>query len=243
VPAIPAPNSSTAPAPQPQRSTWRLIFRIFRWSTYAAALITLIMIFHSAPAPVIATSPQAAARVDQKIAAAEQSLAAGSPATLRLDETELNSYLVTHLDISPRPASAPRPARPAAADAPPASSDPTAGVPAPSGTSAQQVEQVRSNVRDVKVQLIDDRLRAFVVFDFHGKDLTLQLEGRLSSSAGYLRFDPTSGQIGSLPLPQSALQDAMRKVMDSPENREKLRLPAAISDLRIENGQLIATYR
>lgn len=239
---MPAPSSNITPAPPP-RSPWRLIFRIVRWSTYAAALITLLMIFHSTPAPVIATTPQAAARVDEKIAAAEQSLAAGSPATLRLDETELNSYLVTHLELSPRPVSAPVPAHPAAADAPAASPDPAAGLPAPSGTPAQQVEQVRSTVRDVKVQLVDDRVRAYVIFDFHGKDLTLQLEGRLSSSGGYLRFDPVSGQIGSLPLPQSALQDAIRKMMDSPENREKLKLPAELSDLRIENGELIATYR
>jgi len=48
---------------------------------------------------------------------------------------------------------------------------------------------MRSNVRDVKVQLIEDRVRAYVVFDMHGKDVTLQLEGRLGSANGYLRFE------------------------------------------------------
>ena len=52
-------------------SPWRLIFRIFRWTTYAGAIITLLMAFHAAPPPVIATSPQAAARVEQKVAAAD----------------------------------------------------------------------------------------------------------------------------------------------------------------------------
>jgi hypothetical protein len=32
-------------------------------------------------------------------------------------------------------------------------------------------------------------------------------------------------------------------MMESPENREKLKLPREISDLRIENGELFATYR
>jgi hypothetical protein len=61
---------------------------------------------------------------------------------------------------------------------------------------------MRSNVRDVRVQLIDDRAKAYVVFDVHGKDMTLQLEGRLGAQNGYLHFEPLSGQIGSLPIPQ-----------------------------------------
>jgi hypothetical protein len=93
------------------------------------------------------------------------------------------------------------------------------------------------------VELIDDRVRAYVAFDFHGKEMTLQLEGRLAANNGYLRFEPVSGQIGSLPIPQSTLETAVQKMMDSPENREKLKLPAEISGLRIEKGELLATYR
>ncbi len=102
---------------------------------------------------------------------------------------------------------------------------------------------MRSNVRDVKVQLIEDRVKAYVVFDVHGKDMTLQLEGRLGTQNGYLRFDPVSGQIGSLPIPQSTLQSVMQRLMDSPENREKLKLPSDISNLRIENGEVVASYK
>ncbi len=221
-------------------STLSMVFRIVRWTTYAAAAITLLMVFHAVPPPMIATSPQAAARVEQKVEAVEQAVAGGQSATLRLDQTELNSYLASHLDISPSPAavsSAPQ-------SAPAAGSDgATAGVPTPTGTNAEQVEQVRSSVRDVKVELVDDRVRAYVVFDFHGKEMTLQLEGRLSAANGYLRFEPVGGQIGSLPIPQSTLETALQKMMNSPENREKLKLPAEIADLRIENGELLATYR
>jgi hypothetical protein len=228
-------NGSNDAAPR-RLSTARLIFRILRWTTYLAAIITLLMVFHSAPPPVIATSPQAAARVEQKVEAVEQAVANGQSATLRLDQTELNSYLVSHLDISPsaptNPASKSTSANGVASD-----------LPTPSGTSAEQVEQVRSSVRDVKVELVDDRVRAYVVFDFHGKDMTLQLEGRLTAANGYLRFEPVSGQIGSLPIPQSTLETAVQKMMDSPENREKLKLPAGISGLKIENGELVASYQ
>jgi hypothetical protein len=236
--ATATPSSGTRPDTLPPRkpSPLRVAFRIIRWTTYAAAIITLLMVFHAAPPPVIATSPQAAARVDQKVQDVEQAVASGQSATLRLDQSELNSYLASHLDISPA-----TPTKSAPNTAP--SGDVNSNLPTPSGTPAEQVAQVRSSVRDVKVELVEDRVRAYVVFDFHGKDLTLQLEGRLASANGYLRFEPVSGQLGSLPIPQSALETAVQKMTDSPENREKLKLPPEIADLRIENGELLATFR
>ena len=102
---------------------------------------------------------------------------------------------------------------------------------------------MKSSVRDVKVQMEDDRVKAYVVFDVHGKDMTLELEGKLGATNGYLQFQPVSGHIGSLPIPQSTLETAVQKLMESPENREKLRLPSDISDLHIENGELVATYK
>jgi hypothetical protein len=214
----------------------RRVLRVVRWMSYIAAIIALSMVFHAAPAPVIATSPQVAAQVEQKFEAIEQAVANGQSATLRLDQSELNSYLASHLDISPAPAGVATPTPRSAESAAP-------NVPPPSGTNAEQVEQVRSSVRDVKVELEDDRVRAYVAFDFHGKDMTLQLEGRLAAENGYLRFEPVSGHLGSLPIPQSTLERAVQKMMDSPENREKLKLPAEMSGLRIENGELLATYR
>ena len=102
---------------------------------------------------------------------------------------------------------------------------------------------MRSNVRDVKIQLVDDRVKGYVVFDVHGKDMTLQLEGRLSAQSGYLNFEPVSGRIGLLPIPQSALESAVRRLMESPENREKLKLPPQMAGLHIENGEVVADYQ
>jgi hypothetical protein len=58
-----------------------------------------------------------------------------------------------------------------------------------------------------------------------------------------LRFEPLGGQIGSFPIPLSALESAVQRLMDSPENREKLKLPPEISDLRIQNGEVVASYK
>jgi hypothetical protein len=235
-PANPSSSNRSDDLAPRKLSPLRIVFRVIRWTTYAAAIITLLMVFHATPPPVIATSPQAAARVEQKVEAVEQAVASGQSATLRLDQTELNSYLASHLDISPT-----APAKTARNTT--STGDANSNLPTPSGTPAEQIEQVRSSVRDVKVELVEDRVRAYVVFDFHGKDVTLQLEGRLTAANGYLRFEPVSGHFGSLPIPQSALETAVQKMMESPENREKLKLPREISDLRIENGELLATYR
>jgi len=230
-PAPPADQSEFARVGKSRTSPWKRIFRIIRWTTYTFALVTLVLLFHNAPPPLVETNPQAAARAEGKFEQVEKAIANGQPATLRMDETELNSYLASHLALAAN--GAPNPAPAGGAQGAPNGATPT----------PQEVEQMRSNVRDIKVQLIDDRVKAYIVFDVHGKDMTLQLEGRLGAQNGYLHFEPLGGQIGSLPIPQSTLESAVQRLMNSPENREKLRLPSEISDLRIQNGEVVASYK
>ena len=227
-------STANLPSPagnaKPKTSVLRWAFRIFRWTTYLAALITLILLLHKSQPPLVEATPQAAARAEEKFAQVEQSVAQGQQATVRLDETELNSYLASHLDLKTDQPAVAAPAAPTMPGGP--------GSPTP-----EDVEKMRSSVRDVKVTMADDRVKAYVVFDVHGKDMTLELEGKLGATNGYLQFVPVSGQIGSLPIPQSTLETAVQRLMESPENREKLRLPPDISDLHIENGELVATYK
>jgi len=230
-PASPARQDEFAHAGKVPASPWKRIFRIIRWTIYTFALVTLVLVFHKAPPPLVETSPQAAARAEEKLEQVEKAVASGQPATLRMDETELNSYLSSHLALEGKGA-----ASPAAGGGP-------QGAAGGATPTPQEVEQMRSNVRDFKVQLIEDRVKAYLVFDVHGKDMTLQLEGRLGTQNGYLRFEPISGEFGSLPIPQSALESAVRRMMDSPENRQKLKLPAEISDLRIQNGEVVVSYK
>jgi hypothetical protein len=105
----------------------------------------------------------------------------------------------------------------------------------------EDVESVRSNVRDVKIELKDNLMRAHVLFDFHGMDMTLELEGRLGVENGYLRLYPTGGKLGSLPLPQGTLESAVQRLFELPENREKFRVPPPIQDIRVESGELVVT--
>jgi len=223
VPNLPPILEPLPPFEEPRVSTLRWVLRIVRWSTYLAALVTLILLLHKTQPPAVLSTPQAAATAEQKVSEVQQSVAQGQPATLRLDETELNSYLANHLDLAP------------------AAATPSQGGGSNAPTDAD-VEQVRSSVRDVKVQMEGDQVHAYLVFDLHGKEMSLDLVGKLGAADGYLKFEPVSGHIGSLPIPQSALESAVKQLMESPVNREKLRLPSDVSDLRIENGELVTTY-
>jgi hypothetical protein len=224
LPQLPPILEPLPPIAEPKVSVFRWMLRILRWSTYLAALITLILLLHKTPPPAVVSTPQAAASAEQKVSEVEQTVSQGQPATLRLDQTELNSYLANHLDLAPQTATA--------------ASSSSSGAP----TDAD-VEQVRSSVRDVRVQMEGDQVHAYLLFDLHGKEMSLDLVGRLGAADGYIKFEPVSGHIGSLPIPQSALESAVRQLMESPVNREKLRLPSDVSDLRIENGELVTTYR
>ncbi|MGH9698146.1 MAG: hypothetical protein ACRD5R_00165 [Candidatus Acidiferrales bacterium] len=232
------------------------IYRILSWTSLAALILVLVLVLRKSPPPPVADDPGAGARAEQKFAAADKAKAAGQPAAVALDPSELNSYLKQNLQLEGGAGSNPANAAPAAndasaaaglpaqsapaADAADSSGDPLAGV---QGADQATLDQVQSSVKDVKVDMVGDLVKAYVIFDFHGKDLSLELDGHLSSDGGYIKFDPVGGKLGPLPLPLSTLQAAVDKMMNSPENRDKLKLPPNVSDIQVQNGQAMVTYK
>jgi hypothetical protein len=227
---------------------FKTLYRILSWGAAAGLVLTLALVLRKSPPPDVANDPAAASRAEQKFAAADQAKAAGQPAQVQLDRTELNSYLQQNLQTGgpSQPSTAlPAPA-PASEGVPVAASptDPSAGpMSALSGNDAATLEQVQSSVKDVQVDMDGDLVKAHVIFDFHGKDLSLELDGHLGSQDGYIKFVPVAGKLGSLPLPQSMLDAAVAKMMASPENREKLKLPSDINDIQIQDGKAVVSYK
>jgi hypothetical protein len=238
----------------PERSLFKKLYLVLTWVSFAGLVVVLLLVLRKSPPPNIPFDPSAAARAEQKFEAADQAKAAGQPGHVALDATELNSYLKQNLELeadgsqpaaSPAqssqlngaPSAAAAPGLPSTAAAP---GDPTASIP---GADQATLEQVQSSVKDVKVDIVGDLVKAYVIFDFHGKDLSLELDGHLGAENGFLKFEPVSGKLGSMPLSQSMLNSTVQKLMASPENREKLRLPSDISDIQIVNGQAVVTYK
>jgi len=202
---------------------FRRFYRVFLWVSLGATVLGLLLILRVSPPPKIEVPTEAIEIANAKVREFQAAADSGRESTLQMSTVELNGWLSTNLALQ-------KERRVVETTEPAPAAEPT-------------VEEVQSNLKDVKIDLLEDNLRAYVVFDFHGKNLSLQLEGKLVTQGGYLRLIPTGGRLGSLPLPQITLENAAQRLFDAPENREKFRLPPHIRDIRVEHGELIVSSR
>ena len=217
------PRPATPPEDEPSPGAFRRFFRIFRWVALTASLIALFMLLRPSAPPPVRTDPGAAERVLAKVDQMERAVAEGQSHVLQFNEAELNAWMQSNLALGTGPA-------PGGSGASGPASEPT-------------LEQVRSSMRDVKINLRGDRVRAYVLFNLYGKNLSLQLEGRLFVADGRLRLQPTSGMLGSMPIPKVTLDRAVSRLFDSEENRDKFLLSQEIKDIRVVDGELVVSYR
>lgn len=212
--------------PFPGGGSGRRVWGVARWVGGAIAVAAVVLVLWDSSPPESSANPEAIKSAQVKIIEHQRRIDARQPHSLVLDQPEVNGWLATHLVFSHE-----------------TSSPPGSEVAAAAAEFGQEMKQVRSNVRDVKVELLEDGLRAHVLFDLYGMGLTLVLQGRLAAEDGYLRFEPLSGRIGMLPLPQATLRGAVRRLFESPQNREKFRLPPEIRDIGVHQGKLVVATR
>src|SRR6202030_530682 len=81
------------PIPEP----FKRAYQILRWVSLAGLTLVIVLILWKSPGPDVPNDPSAAARAEQKLEAADRAKAAGLPAHVALDRTELNSYLAQNL--------------------------------------------------------------------------------------------------------------------------------------------------
>ena len=70
-----------------------------------------------------------------------------------------------------------------------------------------------------------------------GQQLYVTVAGHLGTKDGYVTFEPTNFKLGDLNIPVALVNPALQKKMQ--EQREQMKLPAFVGDLRVENGELI----
>ena len=86
-----------------------------------------------------------------------------------------------------------------------------------------------------------DQVKGQFVSEVAGKKVYVTVSGRLGAKDGYATFDPTEFKVGDLNVPVSLVNDALQKKML--EERDKLKLPDFVSDVRVENGELVVTRK
>jgi hypothetical protein len=131
---------------------------------------------------------------------------------------------------------------PAASPVPAASAAPSAGDSSAANQSAPasggpQFPGAVPAIKDYQVSMDGDLVRGQFLTQIAGKDVYLTLAGHLGAKDGYATFDATEVKLGDLNVPVSLVNDALQKKLA--EQRDQLKLPNNVKDLKVENGELV----
>ncbi len=233
--------------PKPRESVGQLIgsplrkfYRVFRWVSLVGLIIVISLILKTSPPPRIEVTADAVQHAEAKIQELQSSISQETEHTLEMDEPELNGWLRENLALKKPQDTAPTPTYQMQKSPASLAKKATAGSKTLEDLS---LEEAQSSVRDVQIELLEDSLRLYALVDVHGADISMELEGKVQVVDGYIRLEPTSGKLGSLPLMAQMLQSVAHRLFDSPENKEKFRLPPNIQDIRVEHSQFIVESR
>jgi hypothetical protein len=214
---------------------WKLD-RIISVATLAASLLAIFLVLKK-PHPVApAQSPAAAAAnvqsLENKLEQLDQPKNPGqAPAQVHFSADEITAALAQAAAMVPASAGTASSSAPA-----------ISGLPAsvPSSPDAVMGEG-EAEVKDYKVNFDGDIARGQFVTQIGGKDVYVTLAGRLGSKDGYATFDPTEFKVGDLNVPVSLVSSALQKKLA--EQRDRLKLPDDVGDIKVENSQLVATQK
>jgi hypothetical protein len=215
---------------------WKLD-RIISVATLVCSVGALVLVLKK-PQPVAVPQPPAAAAanaesLEKKLEQLEQPRTPGQPpAQVRINSDELAAALAQ---------AAAGLSAATALPAAPAGSTP-AGLPSsvPSSPDAA-IAPGQPEVKDYQVNFDGDVARGQFVTQIGGKDVYVTLAGHLGSKDGYATFDPTEFKVGDLNVPVSLVNGALQKKLS--EQRDRMKLPDDVGDIKVENGQLVATQK
>ncbi|HVM94579.1 MAG TPA: hypothetical protein VMT67_17285 [Terriglobales bacterium] len=198
--------------------------KIISYSTLAISVVTLILVLRR-PAPVAApVAPAAAVANAQSFQEKLDKLAQprtpeGPPEEVRMNSGEINAALAQAAGTLAASANTSAPSSPSG-----------------SGGSMNFPGPV-PDVKDYQVSMDGDLVRGQFLTQIAGKDVYLTLAGHLGSKDGYATFDATEVKIGDLSIPASLVNQALQKKLN--EQRDQIKLPANVKDIRVENGELV----
>lgn len=181
--------------------------------------------------PVPVSAPQAPAAVavnaqsfQDKVGQLAQAEASGeSGAEVHLTPAEVNAAIATASGAAPSESS---------------DSSSTASVAASDLSAAMAAGTIDpQSLGEPIVTFEGDQVKGQFLSEVAGKKVYVTIAGRLGSKDGYASFDPTEFKVGDLNVPVSLVNDALQKKML--EQRDRLKLPDYVSDIHVENGQLV----
>jgi hypothetical protein len=211
-------------------SVLRRFYRIFRWVVLLGLVVALVLaITPPGDVPEAAnpgTAAEQARQFESKLQQLQEARSRGeSGAQAEFSAGEINAFIAERI------------ARRNGVSA----GDPNAPATAGSASDTDDAKTTRSSLKDFRVRLENDVATGFFVVDFHGKDLDVTMYGRPGAADGSMTFSPTGFKVGSLPLPVWLVEPVLRRRLDQPEMRQRLKLPEYIGDLHVQNGEMVLT--
>ena len=92
-------------------------------------------------------------------------------------------------------------------------------------------------IKDQQVSFDGDVVRGQFLTEIAGKDVWITVSGHLASKEGYATFEPTEFKVGDLNVPVSLVNPALQKKLA--EQRDRLKLPDFVGDMKVQNGELV----
>ncbi len=216
--------------------------RIISFATLAISILTLVLVLKR-PAPLApAFAPAAAAAnaqsFQEKVNQLAQPKAPGEAgAEVRINSGELSAALAQAAGVLAAPAPAPANASAGSAASSAPGSPPNSATSSPAASPGMEFPGAVPNIKDYQVSMDGDIVRGQFLTQIAGKDVYLTLAGHLGAKDGYATFDATEVKVGDLSVPASLVNEVLQKKLA--EQRDQLKLPNNVKDLKVENGELV----
>jgi hypothetical protein len=204
--------------------------RIIGFVTLAISIVTLVLVLKR-PTPLAPVAAPAAAAANaqsfqEKVNQLAQPKVAGEgESEVRMNSGELSAALAQAAGVMPT--ATPAPAN--ISGNPPTNPSPANG--------AMEFPGAVPNIKDYQVSMDGDIVRGQFLTQIAGKDVYLTLAGHLGSKDGYATFDATEVKVGDLSVPASLVNEVLQKKLA--EQRDQLKLPNNVKDIKVENGELV----
>jgi hypothetical protein len=92
-------------------------------------------------------------------------------------------------------------------------------------------------IKDQQVSFDGDVVHGQFLTEIAGKDVWITVSGHLGEKDGYATFEPTEFKVGDLNVPVSLVNPALQKKLG--EQRDRLKLPDFVGDVKVQNGELV----
>jgi hypothetical protein len=107
----------------------------------------------------------------------------------------------------------------------------------PPNLQAPSGDQITLRPTAPTVRFEDDVVKGQFQAEVAGQKVYVTVAGHLGAKDGYATFDPTEFRIGDMKIPVSMVNAQLQKKMA--EQRDRLKLPDFISEIAVQNGELV----